>query len=80
MHDPGSGPPRDGVGPVLSVSKRIDRCVMVSRPQPGLGKDLDVLRTINREREACLSVGALVEREGPIAVGDAVTVIGPASS
>ena len=69
----------DGVGPVLSVAKRIDRCVMVSRPQPGLDKDLDVLRTINREREACLSVGALVERAGTVAVGDTLTVIGPAA-
>ncbi len=69
----------DGVGPVLSVAKQIDRCVMVSRPQPGLDKDLDVLRTINRERASCLSVGALVEREGRIAVGDAIDVIGPAA-
>lgn len=60
----------------LDVTKRIDRCVMVSRPQPGLGRDLELLKQINREREACLSVGALVLTSGTIDVGDAVTVRG----
>ncbi len=36
---------------VVDVSKQIDRCVMTTRPQPGgIERDLDVLRTINRER------------------------------
>jgi uncharacterized protein YcbX len=55
---------------LLSVLKPIDRCVMVSRPQPGLDRDLDVLRTINRERASLLSVGAIVARPGMIRVGD----------
>ena len=56
----------------LTVSKRIDRCVMVTRPQPGLDRDLDVLRTINRDRASCLAVGALVTRPGEVQVGDEI--------
>lgn len=59
---------------VLDVVERIARCVMTTRPQPGgIERDLDVLRTINRERGGCLAVGALVARTGVIRVGDTVT-------
>ena len=59
------------LGPVvLDVQKQIDRCVMVTRPQPGLERDLDVLRTINRERQTFLAIGALITHPGTIAVGD----------
>lgn len=68
---------RVGAGVVLDVRKRIDRCVMVTRPLPGLDRDLDVLRTINAQRDRCLAVGALVRAGGTINVGDTVT---PASS
>ncbi|MEM7095366.1 MAG: MOSC N-terminal beta barrel domain-containing protein [Actinomycetota bacterium] len=54
----------------LDVQKRIDRCVIVTRPQPGLERDLDVLRTINAELASCLSVGALVTASGTISMGD----------
>jgi uncharacterized protein len=57
----------------LSVTKRIDRCVIVTRPQPGLERDLDVLRTIKAQRDTCLAVGALVTRTGAVAVGDSLT-------
>ena len=57
----------------LSVTKPIDRCVIVTRPQPGLDRDLDVLRTINAERATFLSIGALVARPGTIRLGDEVT-------
>ena len=55
---------------LLSVTKAIDRCVMVTRPQPGLERDLGVLRSIIRERQNLLSVGAMVLSAGPVAVGD----------
>jgi uncharacterized protein YcbX len=59
----------------LDVVKRIGRCVMTTRPQPdGIDRDLDVLRTINRERDGFLGVGALVVDPGSIAVGDEVTI------
>jgi uncharacterized protein len=54
----------------LDVVKQIDRCVVVTRPQPGLSRDLEPLRTINRERATFLGAGALVARPGRIAVGD----------
>ena len=58
---------------VLDVGKRIQRCVMTTRPQPGgIERDLTVLRTIARERGARLAVGALVARPGRVSVGDAV--------
>lgn len=60
-----------GIGSArLDIVKAIDRCVMVSRPQPGLGPDLDVLRTINAERDGHLCVGALVDTAGAVAEGD----------
>lgn len=63
-------------GPVeLDVTKQIDRCVMVTRPQPGLDRDLDVLRTINRERGGNLGIGCLVVRPGTVEIGDEVTTV-----
>ena len=58
----------------LDVVKQVDRCVMVTRPQPGgIGRDNGVLKTIHRERDGCLAVGALVARTGTVAVGDELT-------
>jgi uncharacterized protein YcbX len=56
----------------LDVVKQVDRCVVVTRPQPGLPRDLEPLRTINRDRATYLGVGALVASEGRMAVGDEV--------
>jgi uncharacterized protein len=62
---------------VLDVGLRIKRCVMTTRAQAdGIGRDLDVLRTIARERDARLAVGALVARPGTIRAGDALTPVG----
>lgn len=55
----------------LDVTKAIDRCVMVARPQPGgIARDLGVLRSILAHRSGNLAVGALVTQEGIVAVGD----------
>jgi uncharacterized protein YcbX len=57
----------------VDVGMRIKRCVMVTRAQPGgIERDLDVLRTIARERDARLAIGGLVARPGRVRVGDAV--------
>jgi hypothetical protein len=57
----------------LDVQKQIDRCVMTTRPQPGgIERDLDVLRTIQRERGGFLAIGALVGRSGVLRTGDDV--------
>lgn len=54
----------------LDVTKQIDRCIMVTRPQPGLERDLDVLKRVIKERNNFLSVGALVTGVGAVCVGD----------
>ena len=55
----------------LEVMKQIDRCVMITRPQPaGIERDLDVLLTVNRDRGTFVGVGALVRAAGRLAVGD----------
>jgi uncharacterized protein len=56
---------------VMDVGMRIERCVMTVRPQPGgIERDLEVLRTIARERDTCLAVGAVVTQPGMVRVGD----------
>ncbi len=65
-------------GAELAVFKQIDRCVMITRPQPGLDRDLGLLKGINRDRSGCFSIGALVASPGCIAVGDAVEHLRPA--
>jgi uncharacterized protein YcbX len=59
----------------LQVAKKIDRCIVVTRAQPGLDRDLDILRTINRERATFLAIGALVVRPGRISVGDRLVAV-----
>ncbi|MFK7919747.1 MAG: MOSC domain-containing protein [Ilumatobacter sp.] len=64
---------RIAIGDVgLNVTKQVDRCAMVTRPQPGLDRDLAVLKTINAERATFLAVGCLVESPGELALGDEV--------
>jgi uncharacterized protein YcbX len=58
----------------LDIDMRIERCVMTTRAQAGgIERDLDVLRTIARERDACLAVGALVVDPGTLHIGDVLT-------
>jgi uncharacterized protein YcbX len=58
-------------GARLEVGMKLERCVMTTRPQPGgIERDLAVLRTIARERDACLAIGALVTQPGTVRVGD----------
>jgi uncharacterized protein YcbX len=60
-------------GAVLAVDAGIERCVMVTRPQPGgIGRDTAVLTTIHRRRGGEFAVGAAVLRPGTVALGDAV--------
>lgn len=61
---------------ILDVGMRIQRCVMTTRQQPGgIDRDLSVMRTIARERDARLAVGALVSRPGVVRVGDTPRVV-----
>ena len=65
---------RSGVGAAtLDIVKPIDRCVITTRPQPGgIDRDLDVLRTVNRDRDGNLGIGAMVTATGRVAVGDEI--------
>jgi uncharacterized protein len=57
-------------GAVLTVRRSIDRCVMVTRAQPGLPRDLTVLKRVTAERGNRLAIGATVATPGRIAEGD----------
>ena len=60
----------------FDVEMRIERCVMTTRAQAGgIEYDLDVLRTIAKERGACLAVGALVVDPGILRIGDVLTSV-----
>lgn len=51
---------------------------MVTPPQPGLERDLELLRTLHCDRESRLAIGAVVREPGRVAViGDAVTTVDP---
>jgi uncharacterized protein YcbX len=63
----------------LEIGKYIERCVMVTRAQlGGIERDLSVLRTIARERQNRLAVGALVREPGTVKVGDPLDRLAPA--
>ena len=67
---------RISIGPVVvDVVKEIDRCVIVTRPQPGLDRDLSVLSRVHGERAGNLGVGGLVVTGGRISVGDPLEVL-----
>lgn len=56
---------------VLRVLAPIPRCVMTTREQPGgISRDLDVLRTIHRDRGGRLAVTAAVTQPGRVSVAD----------
>ncbi len=66
---------------VLDVVTRIDRCVMVTRPQPGgIERDLSVLKTVLRDSDGLLGVGAVVVKPGEFGVSDDVKDLGQAAS
>lgn len=59
-------------GAAIRIRRPIERCVMVTRAQPGIERDLGVLKTIIAERDNRLGIGGVVARPGRIAVGDEV--------
>jgi uncharacterized protein YcbX len=59
----------------LAVRKPLERCVMVTRAQPGIERDLEVLKRIRRERSNQLGVGCVVTTAGSLAVGDTVIAV-----
>ena len=49
---------------------------MVTRPQPGLDRDVAVLKTLIRDRANRLAIGGLVAEPGRIEIGDQLTKTG----
>jgi uncharacterized protein YcbX len=50
------------------------RCTMVTRPQPGIERDLDMYRTLARHHGGTMGVWSTVQTPGNLRVGDDVTV------
>jgi len=64
------------IGPAeLEITAPTPRCNMVMRPQLDLPFDRTILRTVVREGNQCLGVGAHVRVAGAIQQGDAVELI-----
>ncbi|MBV8302890.1 MAG: MOSC N-terminal beta barrel domain-containing protein [Acidimicrobiia bacterium] len=59
-------------GAQVTVVAPTVRCVMTTRAQPGLERDLDIVKAVNRDHQSNLGVYAVVGRSGPVAVGDPV--------
>lgn len=51
------------------------RCTMVTRPQPGLDRDLSIYKTLAREHGGNLGVWTTVRVPGAVRIGDAVEII-----
>jgi uncharacterized protein YcbX len=59
---------------VVQPAAPCERCTMVTRPQPGLERDLDVFRTLARHHGATFGVWTAVQTPGVVRVGDVVTL------
>ncbi|HET6915355.1 MAG TPA: MOSC N-terminal beta barrel domain-containing protein [Acidimicrobiales bacterium] len=52
------------------------RCTMVTRPQPGLSRDLEIYKTLARRHGGTFGVWSTVRVQGTVHIGDPVDVIG----
>lgn len=57
------------------VGKRTGRCVMVTRPQPGLPEDRTILKAIVHDHGGCWGLGATVTTAGRIRVDESIEVL-----
>ena len=60
-----------GAVPAL-VRKRTERCVLTTRAQPGLERDLQIYRSLMKSNHANLGIYLVPQAAGSIAVGDVV--------
>jgi uncharacterized protein YcbX len=60
----------------VRVNNPCFRCTMVTRPQPGLERDLDIYRTLARHHNGNFGMWASVQTPGAISVDDPVELIG----
>lgn len=59
----------------VAVRKATGRCVLVTKPQPGLGPDSGLLRRIVREHAGNLGIYVDPQAPGVVAAGDEVSVV-----
>lgn len=59
----------------LGIRKQIDRCIMVTRAQPGIPSDMQVLKQVVRERGNLMGIGAVVDAPGRVDIGDPVRLL-----
>jgi uncharacterized protein len=60
---------------VVTPLQPCSRCTMVTRPQPGLERDLEVFKTLAREHDAAFGVWTGVRTPGVIQTGDPVRLV-----
>ncbi len=58
----------------LEAVQPCERCTMVTRPQNGLDRDLDIYRTLLHHHEGHFGVWARITAPGTVRIGDAVDV------
>jgi uncharacterized protein YcbX len=64
-----------GAVPAL-VRKATERCVLTTREQPGLRRDLEIYRSLKRGHNANLGIYLIAQAAGTVAVGDRVEAHG----
>lgn len=64
-----------GSSVVVEIVERTKRCAMPTMAQPGIAKDVEVSRTLARERELRLGVYARVVTPGRLEVGASITTV-----
>lgn len=65
----------DGVGPVVSIMMRDERCSMINLDPDTTQSDPQIMKTVVRLNANCAGVYGTVLRPGPINIGDSVTLI-----
>ena len=65
----------DDAGPIVSVTTRDERCIMINLDPDTAAADPRIMKTVVRLNDNCAGVYATVVRTGEIKVGQAVTLI-----
>ena len=60
-------------GVEVLVRKVTDRCVLTTRAQPGLRRDLDIYKTLSRHNACVLGVYLVAQTAGTISVGNKIS-------
>lgn len=58
----------------VTIARPASRCTMVTRPQPGLERDLDIYRTLAKAHDGNLGMWATVHTTGTLRLGDPAAI------